>query len=52
MTATCEADWRAGLPAATERRLTDAHLTETEAGLVRRLQHRSARTRPARNRPV
>ncbi|MFD4244260.1 phosphotransferase [Streptomyces sp. NPDC058525] len=38
MARTCGTDRRAGMPAATERRLADPHLTETEAALVRRLR--------------
>ncbi|MGG8408911.1 phosphotransferase family protein [Streptomyces sp. 12297] len=38
----CGTDPRTGMPVATERRLGDPHLTETEAGLVRGPQRRYA----------
>jgi hypothetical protein len=40
MARTSGTDRRAGLPAATERRLADPNLTAAEAGLVHRLQRR------------
>ncbi|RFU86839.1 aminoglycoside phosphotransferase family protein [Streptomyces triticagri] len=38
MSRTCGSDRRAGMPAATARRLADPHLTPAEAGRVRRLR--------------